>query len=87
VRLFAHVQLTSGQPAQMTIVMLTQTMAARAPFDTHSLKSSWTLDEIRQLQVRKLDFSPEQVSVMHTTIKNDTPTLAARAARAGAAQP
>jgi len=37
--------------------------------------------------VRKLDFSPEQVSVMHTTIKNDTPTLAARAARAGSGQP
>jgi hypothetical protein len=138
---------SQGQPAQMTIVMLTQRMAARghiqddalglaavanegmgriayvvydrirdtaqkvamseddllayvmahqvarllmpagAPFDTHVLKSRWTIEEIRQLRVRKLDFSPLQVSVMRTTIENDTPTLAVRAARAGSGQP
>ena len=138
---------TSGQPAQMTIVMLTQKMAARghiqddalgfaavanegmgrigyvvydrvrdtaqkvamseddllayviahqiarllvpagSPFDTDRLKSRWTIDQIRALRVRKLDFSPLQVSVMRTTIENDTPTLAARAARAGSGQP
>jgi hypothetical protein len=62
-------------------------LPAGSPFDTHSLRSNWTIDEIRQLRVRKLDFSQQQVSVMHNTIKNDAPTLAARAARAGSGQP
>jgi hypothetical protein len=52
-----------------------------APFDSHSLRRSWTIEEIKQLRVRKLDFTPQQVSLMRTTIENDTPVLAAREAR------
>jgi hypothetical protein len=56
---------------------------ADAPFGDGLMKTRWTIDEVRRLDVRRLDFPTLLASVIRTTIENDVPALAARAARAG----
>jgi hypothetical protein len=59
---------------------------ADSPLGDGLMQTHWTIDEVRRLDVRRLDFPPLVASLMRATIENDVPALAARAARAGSRQ-
>jgi len=52
-----------------------------------AMKSQWTIAEFAHVDIRKMTFSSLQASLMRTTIENDYPSFAARAARVGSGQP
>jgi len=54
---------------------------------TGMLSDQWTIAEFTHVDIRKMTFSSLQASLMRTTIENDYPSFAARAARVGSGQP